>query len=301
MSIPRISSRTPLKDRLLPLHTPNEKLYQPLIFLPVAAVSHLRKARQQAYLLALLSLILLTAYVFLLRRHDTGSSLVLREPDSTRPSPSQLSLALESIRNSGVDFKPRPKKTAEQIRLTDAQELAAVSSFLASLPSQNQIPSFVDPSSPIDPQLVLDFDTRGPRASKEVVAMVEDVWSRNPVFLYSKVSGLPKGTRRTTELSNFRNQHYSAASREVKMILDNFNLKPTPTIIDVDVRDDADVLIPMLHRLTSIHEFPILIVAGRLVGTLEDVRQMNNNGTLRQMIAQSGARIEGARRRKHRH
>lgn len=281
MSIPRISSRTPLKDRLLPLHTPNEKLYQPLIFLPVAAVSHLRKARQQAYLLALLSLILLTAYVFLLRRHDTGSSLVLREPDSTRPSPSQLSLALESIRNSGVDFKPRPKKTAEQIRLTDAQELAAVSSFLASLPSQNQIPSFVDPSSPIDPQLVLDFDTRGPRASKEVVAMVEDVWSRNPVFLYSK--------------------HYSAASREVKMILDNFNLKPTPTIIDVDVRDDADVLIPMLHRLTSIHEFPILIVAGRLVGTLEDVRQMNNNGTLRQMIAQSGARIEGARRRKHRH
>jgi len=83
------------------------------------------------------------------------------------------------------------KTAADQVHLTKKGELAAVSSFLASLSSRNHIPLFVDPSSPIDPQLILDFDTRAPWAAKEVQAMVDDVWSRNPVFLYSKVCVLP--------------------------------------------------------------------------------------------------------------
>jgi hypothetical protein len=64
-----------------------------------------------------------------------------------------------------------------------------VTSFLASLP-QNAIPSFVDPSRPIDPQLVLDFDTRSTRAADEMRAIVEDVWTQNPVVLFSKVYSL---------------------------------------------------------------------------------------------------------------
>jgi hypothetical protein len=76
------------------------------------------------------------------------------------------------------------------VELDPGQELAAVSSFLASL-SQNVIPSYVDPWKPIDPQLVLDFDTGSPRATEELRAMVNDVWARNPVFLYSKVCSLP--------------------------------------------------------------------------------------------------------------
>lgn len=84
-------------------------------------------------------------------------------------------------------WKLKPS-TAErpQVQLNESQELAAVSSFLASLP-QNVIPPFVDPSRPIDPQLVLDFDTRSPRAADGVQEIVEDVWTRNPVILFSKV------------------------------------------------------------------------------------------------------------------
>lgn len=73
------------------------------------------------------------------------------------------------------------------LKLDPAQELAAISSFLASL-SQNIIPLSVDPSVSIDPQLVLDFGTHGVRAAEELQHMVNDVWSRNPIFLYSKVS-----------------------------------------------------------------------------------------------------------------
>ena len=79
-----------------------------------------------------------------------------------------------------------------QITLNATQELAAVSSFIASLP-QNMIPATVDPSLPIDPQLVLDFDTRGPHAEEELKAVMDDVWARNPVMLYSKVRCAPSG------------------------------------------------------------------------------------------------------------
>lgn len=73
-----------------------------------------------------------------------------------------------------------------QIQLTQAQELAAVTSFIASLP-QNVIPETVDPSQPVDPQLILDFDTRSPRAAEEVQTMVAETWVQYPVVFFSKV------------------------------------------------------------------------------------------------------------------
>ncbi|KXN90950.1 hypothetical protein AN958_03017 [Leucoagaricus sp. SymC.cos] len=278
MPIPRVTSRDSLQRSLLPLHSNGEKPQHSLLVAHFVASLHPRQSRLQASFLAFISLILLSIYVLLVHCLGASTSLVLRSPDVKTPS--QLSLALETIRKSSVSAMPQGDESVEQIQLTKAQELAAVSSFLASLP-QNQVPSFVDPSTPIDPQLVLDFDVRSPRAHQEVQAMVEDVWSRNPVFLYSR--------------------RYSSASRDVKSLLNSLRLKPAPTIIDVDVRDDADVLIPMLHRLTSNSEFPILLVAGRSIGTIQEIHRMEHDGTLRRMIAESGATINGAKHKKHKH
>jgi hypothetical protein len=61
---------------------------------------------------------------------------------------------------------------------------------MAALP-QNVIPSNIDPMQPIDPQLVLDFDTRGPQAEEEVIDIVTDVWISNPVVVFCKVRGSP--------------------------------------------------------------------------------------------------------------
>jgi hypothetical protein len=103
-----------------------------------------------------------------------------------------MAAALDNAQHShilnslGPGKKPRPLRQGTQISLDAAQELAAISSFLASLP-QNHIPPSVDPSVPIDPQLVIYFDTSSLRAADEVQAMVDDVWLQNPVFLYSKV------------------------------------------------------------------------------------------------------------------
>ena len=75
-----------------------------------------------------------------------------------------------------------------QITLTQEEELAALSSFIISLPDQNVLPSSVDPSQPIDPQLILDFDTRADGAEAELKRLVTATWENHPVVMYTKVT-----------------------------------------------------------------------------------------------------------------
>jgi len=76
-------------------------------------------------------------------------------------------------------------------------------------------------------------------------------------------------------------------------------LKPAPTVIDVDIRDDAGVLMPIIARLTS-SNLPVLLIGGKHVGSIDEIRALNKNGDLRRLITASGAIVDGAKRRKHR-
>lgn len=93
---------------------------------------------------------------------------------------------------------------------------------------------------------------------------------------------------------------YSPVSREVKSILTSLRLRPAPTIIDVDTRDDADVLRPLLGRVTASSELPILLVGGKPVGTVEEIRALHKSGELRKLITAAGAVVDGAKKKKHR-
>ena len=152
----------PLSTKVFPIRTP--------------------KFRRRATFLALVALVTFFLYLFF---HSPFLASAAR-----KRGPPNVERVLETLKAHHQYLKPFPTEHRKQVYLDAAQELAAISSFLASLP-HNMIPSYVDSSLPIDPQLVLDFDTRGPRAEQEVQAMVADVWSRNPVFLYSKVSHHP--------------------------------------------------------------------------------------------------------------
>ncbi|KAI0663449.1 hypothetical protein C8Q70DRAFT_906716 [Cubamyces menziesii] len=202
-----------------------------------------------------------------------------RADEAARPSrwtPEALRLAALKHRRP-LTSTTLANNARPQISLNQTQELAAVSSFIASLP-QNMIPSTVDPSQSIDPQLVLDFDTRGPRAEEELQAVVHDVWARNPVMLYSKV--------------------HSPISREIKQVLADLYLRPAPTIVDVDQRPDENVLVPLLYRLTSTNELPILLVGGRTVGSPREIRYLAAKGELQRLITDAGGVIDGARKKK---
>ena len=191
MSLPRINSRTPLH----PFNSIDNHLSSQPMSLHVAYVLgalNPRKPKQRITFVALIILVCLTSYIFIANSAFLPPSIALRRPQPS--SADQLALALETIQNArladiskGHGMRKGHNHIRPLLKLDSAQELAAVSSFLASLP-QNVIPHHADPELPIDPQLVLDFDTRGPRAQEEVRAMVEEVWLRNPVFVYSKVS-----------------------------------------------------------------------------------------------------------------
>ncbi|KJA27843.1 hypothetical protein HYPSUDRAFT_62875 [Hypholoma sublateritium FD-334 SS-4] len=247
------------------------------------ALWHPRKPKQRATFVALILLACLTTYIFVANSASLSQS-ALRRSDAVHD---QLALALETIQNArlaDVSNKHSAKKAHHHVKLPSAklnaaQELAAVTSFLASLP-QNIIPHTVDPALPIDPQLVLDFDTRGPRAQDEINAMVEDVWLRNPVFLYSKV--------------------YSPPSREIKSILSQLYLRPESTIIDVDLREDVEILTPILKRLTGFSDLPLLIIGGKPIGSIEQVEALHKTGELQKMMTEAGALINGSKKKKNR-
>ncbi|PCH36089.1 hypothetical protein WOLCODRAFT_140219 [Wolfiporia cocos MD-104 SS10] len=263
---------SPLIDAESPPLTP------PLNFAAFAPLTS-RKPKSFWYrttFLALFVLVVVSVYVVLIAQ-PTLAPIPSFEASrqSSRLSPEAFRLAAlrhKSSAGGGNDSNAgRP-----QLTLDAAQELAAVSSFLASLP-QNVIPGTVDPSQPIDPQLVLDFDTRSPQAAGEVESVVSDVWARNPVMLYSKF--------------------YSPASREIKQMLADMYLRPSPTIIEVDQRTDESVLAPLLYRLTSATELPILLIGGRPIGSMEEIRYLKRKGELQRMITKAGAEIYGAKKK----
>ncbi|KAJ3501004.1 hypothetical protein NLJ89_g9535 [Agrocybe chaxingu] len=247
------------------------------------AILHPRKPRQRTTFAALIVLVCLTTYIFIAHSAFLSESLSIRRSDPGG-SADQLALALETIQNSHLSSHKHGQRKSHHhrpsLKFELHEELGAVSSFIASLP-QNVIPHHVDPSNPIDPQLVLDFDTRAPHAKEEMQAMVEDVWLRNPVFLYSKL--------------------YSPPSREIKSILAKLNLRPDPTIIDVDVREDAEILTPMLKRLTRASELPVLLIGGKpVLATAEELGEMSKSGELQKLITAAGGVVNGAKRKKHR-
>lgn len=95
-------------------------------------------------------------------------------------------------------------------------------------------------------------------------------------------------------------QLYSPTSREIKAVLAKMNLRPAPTIIDVDTRDDAEVLEPLISRITSSPDLPVLLIGGKPVGSIEDIRALDKSGELGKLVTASGAVIGGSRRKKHR-
>jgi len=168
-----------------------------------------------------------------------------------------------------------------QITLTPEEELAALSGFIVSLPDQNILPASVDPSQPIDPQLILDFDTRTDGAEAELKRLVAATWENYPVVMYTKPS---------------------AVTRELRSLVDSFNLRPTPIVIDINERVDVEVLEPVLHRLTGSSSFPILLVHGVLIdaSTADRVEELDKSGTLKKLFGEAGAVINGGKRKKGR-
>jgi len=226
---------------------------------------HPRKSRLRATLLCLVSLVIVTLYVCIvsppvLSAHHPYHFKHKRPhfQDTWRKLAAKVPLSPHRHQH-----RPQP-----DVLLTPEQELGALTAFMVALP-QNVLPTDIDPNRPIDPQLVMDFDTRVPEAEEEIDDVVIDVWMGNPVVVFEKLR--------------------SPVSRELKSILDAMDLKPPPTIFDIDQRADADVLTPLLFRLTNSTELPILLIGGNSVGSIDTIRQLEADGKLKELVIRAGA------------
>jgi len=65
--------------------------------------------------------------------------------------------------------------------------------------------------------------------------------------------------------------------------------------------EDAEVLIPLLHRLTSTTELPLVLIGGKPVGSFATVRELKESGELAKMITDAGAIIDGGAKKKKGH
>lgn len=101
----------------------------------------------------------------------------------------------------GIGFRPVPNRVTYKgsdggggdggggptLKLTLAEELGAVVAYLTSLGANAHIPTSIDPSQPLDADLILGFNTRSSRASAEVAELVRETWQITPVVLFGEV------------------------------------------------------------------------------------------------------------------
>ena len=173
------SSPLPPPVTLHPFVHPSDTKHAPLIVSPVLFSAAIRRFRIRPSFIALLTLLTLASFCVLHQHLNDASPLSFPSPSADPP----LQPANDRPRHrTALSRPPRPPK----ITLSPDEELAALVAFIAALPS-NALPNTIDPKAALDPDLVLDFDTRTLKAAHEVHELVEDTWSRFPVVLFSKV------------------------------------------------------------------------------------------------------------------
>ncbi|KAG8687397.1 hypothetical protein FRC11_007297 [Ceratobasidium sp. 423] len=200
-------------------------------------------------------------------QHDASSFIAYHR--ATRGHPTASYPLSRAFKETNRAIPQRKEVTiTEPLNLTPAMELGALVAFLTDRAAENALPSTIDPQQQIPADVMLDFDTRSDFAQLEVDDLVQDTWMRNPIVVFSKV--------------------HSPQGRDLKKIFASYKLKPAPVIFDVDQREDAAVLEPVLYRLTGEMSLPIALLGGRSIGSPADIAKLHESGDLERAMNNVG-------------
>ncbi|GJJ06367.1 hypothetical protein Clacol_000558 [Clathrus columnatus] len=133
------------------------------------------------------------------------------------------------------------------------------------------LPRDLNPDLPLEPSLWSTPRGRWSTALKK--KEIKEALRETPVIVFSKT--------------------YCPYSRAVKDLLKSYDLSPPPKIIEVDIRDDGDVLKRLLYRLTNHNTFPNVIIGGKSVGGSDDVRRLHEKGDLKDMFLKINVNVGG--------
>ncbi|KAF9010676.1 thioredoxin-like protein [Cyathus striatus] len=85
---------------------------------------------------------------------------------------------------------------------------------------------------------------------------------------------------------------YCPYSKRAKKLLSRYDIQPEPKIVEVDLRDDADVIKTILTRLTGVSTFPNIIVHGKSIGGSDDLQLLHYDGSLTTILQKAGAVVK---------
>jgi len=88
---------------------------------------------------------------------------------------------------------------------------------------------------------------------------------------------------------------YCPFSRRAKALLASYNLSPAATIVEVDLRDDGDLIKHILTRLTGRGTFPNAILNGVSIGGSDDLHSLHAQGHLQETLENAGIHADGGR------
>ncbi|KAJ8083858.1 hypothetical protein AAF712_000776 [Marasmius tenuissimus] len=80
-------------------------------------------------------------------------------------------------------------------------------------------------------------------------------------------------------------------SKKAKGLLQSYDLRPPPKIIEVDLRDDATQVKAILTRLTDRDTFPNVIVNGKSIGGSDTIQNLHKEKQLKAIFEKAGVKV----------
>ncbi|WWC69390.1 uncharacterized protein I206_103329 [Kwoniella pini CBS 10737] len=145
------------------------------------------------------------------------------------------------------------------------EEFAAVVSYVTST-TANALPA-LDPSKPLDPHTVLDFDPTHPNAQENLVLLQKEINTMYPIVLIGRMR--------------------DPWHREIQRILSEYKIQPPPLVLDVDQRKDSSTIIPLFERLLDTSVLPQFVLQGKSLGSYHDILEMRDSGKLKDTLQEN--------------
>ncbi|GJE94394.1 glutaredoxin [Phanerochaete sordida] len=126
----------------------------------------------------------------------------------------------------------------------------------------------------VDAQAQVDMRVYAPDGDADWAAHVQALKTQHPLVVFSK--------------------SYCPYSKRAKALLASYNLKPAPTVVELDLRADGPIIQGILGRLTGRRTVPNVILQGESIGGSDDIMALHEEGELMPLLQKAGYAIGGA-------
>ncbi|KAF8636383.1 hypothetical protein AX17_003565 [Amanita inopinata Kibby_2008] len=82
---------------------------------------------------------------------------------------------------------------------------------------------------------------------------------------------------------------YCPYSLRAKKILASYDIQPPPYIVEVDLRDDGNIIKTLLTRMTNRSTFPNILVQGKSIGGSDDLLSLHQSRSFEKILLDAGA------------